>query len=152
MRHSAWYTATLRQPEGAASTPGPGKAATPTNRLQRARSRRRLPDWQPDMPPVHPCAMPLIGWLFDAGPAMPGAAGAAPLTAQELQAWQHGQCLRLTPWQERTLRRLSRAYVAELHTAAAPDAPAPWQSDTTNGALTDAAFDLRAHMRALRSA
>lgn len=149
MRHSAWYSATLRPKDPAGSD---GKAPAPTNRLQQARRHRKRPEWQPDMPPVLACAQPLLAWLFDAGPTLPGFSGPAPLTAAELQAWQAGQGLRLTPWQERTLRHLSRAYVAELFTAAAPDAPAPWQSDTFDGARMDAALDLRARMRALSSA
>jgi len=151
VRHGAWYHAPLRPPpEDSAKTARQHKAAAPpATRIAKARTQRKRPDWQPDMPPVPPCAEQLLAWLFDAGPCMPGANGPVPLSAQELQAWQRGQCLRLSPWQERTLRRLSRAYAAELVTAAAPDAPAPWDSGGQDGARVDIALDMRAQMRAL---
>lgn len=44
---------------------------------------------------------------------MAGGMGPAPLTAQELVAWQQGSGVVLRPWEFRALRNASRAYVHE---------------------------------------
>jgi hypothetical protein len=64
--------------------------------------------------------------LFDAGPILQGGMGASPLTATELRAWQQGTGTRLTPWEFRTLRTLSSAYLSELQQASDPSRPPPF--------------------------
>jgi len=60
---------------------------------------------------------------------MPGGMGASPITHQEIAAWCALTGITLGPWESRTLRRLSRDYVGELHEAADPKRKPPWQPD-----------------------
>lgn len=52
--------------------------------------------------------------------------GPAPITHLEIRAWQENTGKRLTPWEARTLRHLSREYVGELVAASDPSRPAPY--------------------------
>jgi hypothetical protein len=56
----------------------------------------------------------LIGWLYDVGPALPGAMGFVPLTYSELRAWSELQQISISPWEAGTLRELSAAYCAVI--------------------------------------
>lgn len=78
------------------------------------------------MPPIPPAGAHIITHLFEAGPVMAGPAGALALTWGEIEAWQRATATPLTPWEARTLRRISAAYAGELHAATEPDAPAPY--------------------------
>lgn len=76
------------------------------------------------MPPVD--AEYLLAYLFELGPTMAAGMGAGPITQQELAAWQVNTGIALTPWEARTLRRLSLDYLAAMRDAESPDCPAPW--------------------------
>ncbi|MDH1700272.1 hypothetical protein [Comamonas terrigena] len=71
----------------------------------------------------------LLDVLFDVGPCMPSGMGPLPLGYEQLQAWQRQMGVELTPWEARTVQRLSRAYCGELAAAANPDAAAPGSAD-----------------------
>lgn len=83
-------------------------------------------EYEPDMPDIE-WTGPLIGYLFEIGPTMPGAAGPVSISNQELVAWQALSGVSLKPWEAKFLRQLSREYVAELHRAEKADALAPWE-------------------------
>lgn len=80
------------------------------------------PNYQPEMPTVEAAAY-LIGYLWDAGPTPAGQV----LTHAELRAWQENNGVELSPWESRTLRRLSGDYLAETFKARRHDHPAPWK-------------------------
>ncbi len=82
------------------------------------------------MPPIT-AGMHLLEWFLDVGPVAPGAMGPVPIGYTDLQAWAQLSGTPLQPWQAATLRRMSRAYAAELRAAEAHDAPPPWASSPT---------------------
>lgn len=113
MRHAAWLSA--------------GQVVNTKDGQQRKPSR--MADAQADgvdqeRPPLTDSY--LVECLFDAGPVLPGGMGVVPLGFVDLRAWQHAMGLTLTPWQAKTLRRLSCDYVAASQAAESPDCPSPW--------------------------
>ncbi|CAD7335322.1 hypothetical protein FIM10_02160 [Sphingomonadales bacterium 56] len=68
----------------------------------------------------------LTEWLFDAGPSSPAGMGDAVLGWTDLHAWQSITGIELQPWEARTLRRLSRDYLNQLHEAKKPGCSAPY--------------------------
>lgn len=81
---------------------------------------------EPDLPEVD--APWLLGHFWEAGPTSPGPMGEAPLSFQEIQAWQQQTGTELAPWAVRLLRRLSREYLEAAHAARSADCPAPYTS------------------------
>jgi len=71
----------------------------------------------------------LITYLFDAGPVESGGMGPAPLSHREIEAWQHNTGIELSPWEAKTLRRLSREYLAMAQDATSPSCPPPWRPE-----------------------
>lgn len=71
----------------------------------------------------------LTGWLFDIGPTVAGAMGEAPFGYQDLAAWQAISGVELMPWEARTLRRLSLAYLSERQRAEEQGRPAPYSGE-----------------------
>ncbi len=57
------------------------------------------------------------------GLCMSGGMDVAPLSAREVQAWCEMMGEHLSPWEFRTLRRMSRAYVSGMRSEKAPFAP-----------------------------
>lgn len=78
------------------------------------------------MPPLSEPAQAVLGHLLEVGPAVGGGMGLAPLSFTELQAYQQAAGYELTPWEARTLRRLSQVYVAGVAEAEDPNMPPPW--------------------------
>ena len=70
--------------------------------------------YSPEMPPVEAMGH-LLGALFEVGPSMLAGSGYGPVSEQELEAWQRNQGVRLTAWESRAVRRLSKDYLDELH-------------------------------------
>ena len=68
----------------------------------------------------------LLGYLFEFGPTMAAGMGAGPLTASEIESWQHLLGIEFEPWEARLLRRLSNEYLAESHKATKRDCPPPF--------------------------
>jgi hypothetical protein len=124
VRHLAWLHAapTPGTPRGAAGR-GAQDAPPPITRLQRLLNDGAV---AVEMPPVPDACGYLVDHLFEVGPAMPGGMGAAPISWQELQAWQHQCGVPLLPWEASLLRRLSQAYLNEHQAASVEDRPAPW--------------------------
>lgn len=74
----------------------------------------------------------LLGYLFEIGPAVPVGMGDGPITHCEIAAWMANTGIRLTPWEARTLRRLSKDYVREASWATQSSQPAPWVAEDMN--------------------
>lgn len=85
----------------------------------------RKDDIAADVPIVR-AAEYLVGYLFEIGPTMPGGMGDVSLTHGELRAWMMNVGIGLSPWESRTLRRLSRDYLVEAQRATEPSRPAPY--------------------------
>lgn len=111
VRQVAWLQAKPRDAKGK-----PGEAS----RLAQMRSS----GGEPHIPDAGPAGY-LAGYLWEAGPTMAGGMGPVPIGWQELAAWQSASGICLSPWEALTMRRCSMEYVAELHSAEAPGAPAP---------------------------
>jgi hypothetical protein len=111
------------------------------------REAKKDDGYSPEMPDV---GMPhLIAYLWEIGPAMSGGAGPAPITHEEICAWQELTGIELQPWAVRFLRRLSREYIGELHRAEKIDAKAPWMPVDYVPDLAATAKDMRRQMREL---
>jgi len=104
----------------------------------------------PEYPPMPLCEY-LVGYLWDAGPTMPGGMGHTPLTHSEIKAWQDNTGTVLTCWEAQTLRSLSSAYLAESQAAEAPDCPAPWTKEITEEAREDVSKKVQNAFRTLMS-
>lgn len=103
----------------------------------------------PEMPPVEAGGY-LIGYLWEIGPTMGGGMGASPITHEEILAWAVLLGVPLQPWEARLLRRLSLAFVTELHRAEKIDATAPWAPEAFDAERRSAAArSMRESMRAM---
>lgn len=105
----------------------------PTRKVSDKRREARKSRWEQmqkdgiaaDLPDAG-AAEYLIGYLFEVGPAMQGGMASAVVTYEEMRAWMRTAGVELSPWEARTLRRLSNTYVAESHLATAPSCPPPF--------------------------
>lgn len=77
------------------------------------------------MPPIR-AEHGLIRALYEIGPVIPGGMAMVPIDDTHIDAWQRNAGHRLTPWQARMLRRLSKEFAAEQRRAEDPAAEAPW--------------------------
>lgn len=115
MRHSAWLDAA---PE---STGPKGQPAEP----QPPRRKQLDPDGDGlEMP--HCDAHHLLRYLFDIGPAQSTGMGMAPISHQEILAWQINTGTGLQAWEATYLRRLSAEYISAATEAKRPTCPPPW--------------------------
>lgn len=110
----------------------------------------RAQDAQPDIPAAGPGAY-LVGYLFDAGPIVNSSGSSAPLSWQDLSAWSSGTGIELQPWEARTLRTLSRAYLHSATAAQSPNCPAPYAEQPTPDQRTVVANSLRSIFGALKA-
>lgn len=101
--------------------------APSVSRLQRLKDQVSDGWYEPDMPDVR-CSY-LLNWLFEIGPVLSGGMGAAPISNEELLAWQQNIRIRLSSWEARTILRLSRDYLNESQKAEKRDCPQPWSSE-----------------------
>lgn len=69
----------------------------------------------------------LLPMLFEAGLVSQSGMGIAPLSWQEIQAWQNCTGVVLHTWEVCTLKQMSEAYAGEFSSASKPDAAAPYQ-------------------------
>lgn len=91
----------------------------------------------------------LIGWLFEVGPTVFTGMGAGPVPPPHVESWQRQMGLSLSPWEVKTLLRLSAEYSGESALANKPDRPAPWQPDERPQDKVLAAIDQRNALRNL---
>lgn len=57
---------------------------------------------------------------------MPGYTGEVQVTHAEIVSWQKNSHLTLSPWEAKTIRRLSGVYIKECRDALDPSCKAPW--------------------------
>lgn len=118
MRQEAWLAAVPKAPNE--------KAITETDK--RSRRERRLDDGLSlDLPPLNAAYLSRI--FFEVGPTLSTGMGPTLLTHLELRAYQDNTGIRLSPWEVRTLRRLSSEWIAQSHKAEQADCPAPYVVD-----------------------
>lgn len=78
------------------------------------------------MPPLGGGAY-LIEILFEVGPSKTsGMGGHSAIDDVDLAAWMANQNVRLTPWEAKAIRQISREYAAMLSEAVEPNTPPPW--------------------------
>lgn len=70
----------------------------------------------------------LLGYWHDIGRHGYAGMGPVPLDDAALRAWRENVCIDLSPWEVRTVKDLSRAYLAELAAAEDPLRPPPFGS------------------------
>ncbi|NBT33779.1 MAG: hypothetical protein EBT13_18260 [Rhodobacteraceae bacterium] len=108
-----------------------------------------------EMPPVHAGGY-LLEILFEVGPAKAaGMAGQVGIDETDLMAWQANQNVRLSPWEARTIRLLSREYAGMLAEASDPQCPPPWVPEAAisvqkRDAIADAMSDWADKLNASR--
>lgn len=100
------------------------KGAVIHERKSRLQAMREQGITEVDLPPVPSEAAYLWDHFIEAGLA--GAGGEGPIAWAELGEYQRLVGIDLTPWEARTLRRLSCEYVAERSAGRDPQRPAPW--------------------------
>lgn len=98
---------------------GKGEKPKPLSRIEQMEKRGMEAAWPP-LPVDY-----MIDWLFDIGPSMAGSMGEGPIGWTEIDAWQRVTGVELDVWEARTLRRLSRAYVAQRHASEDQKCPEP---------------------------
>lgn len=119
MKQIAWLNTVPRDKEKKLSNKAdPQKAMTRQQKLHSKGS-------QPDLPPLGESRY-LVNYLFEAGPTSATGMGKAPLSWQELHAWQSMVGIELQSWEVRGLRRLSCDFLAASEEAEDPDCPAPY--------------------------
>lgn len=135
MRQLAWLQAVPEAPEGSKAK---REDRTRLARLQEEGIEVELPG----------APLPyLLGYLYEIGPGMPGAMGEVPLSHGEIESWQRNTGIRLTPWEARTLRRLSIAHVEESYAARKREAPAPFTGDGSDPGMMLRAAEMRDSIR-----
>ena len=100
------------------------------------------------MPPVK-FGHHLLDYLWEVGPVTGSASGPAPVTHQEILAWQQGGGIRLQPWEFRMLHALSVDYANELHRAEAPDCKPPWKTKDLKPPAAAVAERMRQSIRSM---
>jgi hypothetical protein len=122
----------------------PPKKEREGSRLSKLKAAGR----QPKLPEVS-CRY-LLDILMDVGPTSATGLGVAPITEQELLAWQLNRGRRLQPWECSIIKRLSKEWVSESYAAEDERRPAPWSDEPMKTEeLLDVANNMRHAMRAL---
>ena len=117
MRQAAWLAAI---PDSAAH-----EKQNRASRIERLRQQHKDDEYEPEMPPLSGAAH-VVAYLYEVGPVIAAGMGAGPITHVELRSWARLIGVKLRPWEARFIRRLSAAYLVELHAAEQPDRPSPW--------------------------
>lgn len=86
---------------------------------------------------------------MEVGPSESHGFGRAPISHQELLAWQINMRRMLQPWELQMLRRLSIEWVSEMDRAEEPDAKAPWLGDVMPEELARVSDSLRQRIRGM---
>ncbi|EPR09869.1 hypothetical protein M527_07005 [Sphingobium indicum IP26] len=80
----------------------------------------------------------LVDWLSEVGPLSATGMGPASLAWSEIRDWQSLIGIELTPWEARTLHRLSRDFHHQMQWAKKPNCPPPYVGRLDNdAAVTD---------------
>lgn len=98
-------------------------------------------DFEPEMPEPGPAAY-LLEHFWSVGPTQ----GDSIITSGELRDYQSNMGVSLSPWECRTLRRLSIDYLNESHRATKPDCPAPFADSSDAERLKRAEYKRKLDM------
>ena len=90
-------------------------------------------DFDPEMPDPGAAAY-LLAHLWSIGPTM----GDAAISDVDLRHYQENMGIVLSPWECRTIRRLSVDCLSESHKASKPDCPPPFSESTDAARLRNA--------------
>lgn len=118
VRHYAWLGTAPDRAEG-------DKSKAPVRTRAQQMEFDAGGEFEPDMPDPGAAAY-LLRHFWAAGPTV----GDQALTHSELQHYQQGEGIRLTPWERDTLRCMSGAYLAASHQARDPSCPPPFAEST----------------------
>lgn len=99
------------------------KTKTTVSRLKQITAQGGVPEL-PDNPAPY-----LVDWLFEIGPS----SGDGAIGFPDLTAWQDITGVELTPWEARTLRRLSVEYLHQQYQSRDPGCPAPFSAKLQAG-------------------
>jgi len=100
--------------------------------------------------PVNPAPY-ITDWLLEIGPTAPAADGAAPLEFSEMAEWSRLMGVQMSPWEAKTLRRLSRAYVNQRAEARNPACIEPMCKVDPETARTRVEDQFKSMMESLRA-
>ncbi|MFC0131779.1 hypothetical protein CR105_26465 [Massilia eurypsychrophila] len=89
--------------------------------------------FEPDMPPVGDAGY-LLTHFWQVGPTL----GDSSITNTELRNYQDNEGITLSPWECKTLRRLSIDYLNESHRATKEDCPPPYAESRNAARLKSA--------------
>lgn len=82
----------------------------------------------PALPPVS--AGYLASWWLEIGSTVPTGMGEAPIGWADLAAWQEINGVELDPWEAKTIRAMSSAFIGMRYEAKKPGCPAPYSVET----------------------
>ena len=77
------------------------------------------------MPEVGPSGY-VATWWQEMGLAHPSGMGLTPFAAADVLSWARLSGLEVSPWEGRTLIRMSQAYVSQAKSSEAPECPPPY--------------------------
>lgn len=80
----------------------------------------------------------LIQYLFELGPTVLTGMGVGPVDPPHIESWQRQMGLSLSPWEVKTLLRLSNDYAGEAASSTKPDRKPPFE-ESSDGARLQAA-------------
>ena len=127
VRQLAWLRAVPRDPR------------KPIDREKEPISRGKQMEKDGIEPALPPCrAVDLVNWLMEIGPTVSSGWGQSAIGWRDLSDWQSCTGIALTPWEARTLRRLSGDYSAELSEAEDIFRPSPFAMEERIEANRDA--------------
>ncbi len=93
---------------------GKGEKPKPLTRLEQMKMRKVEATWPP-LPVDY-----IIDWLFEIGPSVAGSMGESAMTLGQINDDLAAIGIDADAWELRTLRRLSKAYVAQRHLSEDP--------------------------------
>lgn len=91
----------------------------------------------------------LIAYLFEVGPTVAAGGYPAPVSNQELLAWQQTLGIELQPWENRFLRRLSNDYLSQWHRSEKPNCPEPILEQSGERDMRNVARNLQRTLEAM---
>ena len=105
-------------------------------------------EYLPEMPPVT-LGNTVLSAFMEIGPTLHTGMGEARLTQGEIRHYQENMGIRLTPWEVRTIRRLSNDYMYASWLAEKADATPCWQPEYDPGNAAIVAKSLKQYIRDL---
>lgn len=143
MQHGAWLGAVPEPAPTAKKAKNPAPPPTKT-RLQRLKDAAGDELFEPEMPDPG-AAQYLLDHFWTVGPSQ----GDEAISSGELESYQRIMGIALSPWECRTLRRLSIDFINERQRATAHGCKSKWEDEGGQIDRIIVAQDTRAAIRAL---